>query len=608
MNNSKHERFLKITSAREKKISEMIRLMGNCSNKNNYAYTQAEAEEIFDKIEANIREARLKFGLPANKREEFKAEFEENYTWAEGFMRSVNKYENKIAVIYPDKNIKISYGELNRISDIYADFIKGKTQRVMYSMRNIPEFIFIYIACHKTGVTGCPVDIRLAPGETAMIIDDVKPDIFIYEYRGDTELALKMAKHKPKQLLVVGYPKDKKLLPGHIRFEEIAQMPECPKQEISCSIYDETTYFYTSGTTGRQKCSPVTCINEVMSAQSIMMYMSLGHNDITLNITPWHHRGGLHCMGPGSVLFAGGTVIAMPDFNGEKCLDIIEKYRVTVLSGMPPRFRVLSIAQKKHCRNLASLKYMVTMGGMLTASECAEYYRTITKNIYNIYGTTETFFNTVLTPDDIPFMSGASGIPCSEDDVRIVRLYDRKKAQPDDIIEKGSKELGEIIIKSVSKCAGTYRGESVSANKAYYKGFLYTGDIGTWDSDGCITVKGRRDDMIICEGEKIYPAAVEEVLGSHPKVRDCVVTSVSDELRGESITAYVVKEENESLTIKELDEFCKDSLLIANHHRPQYYRFKKVIPKGASGKKLRYKIKKMAASDLKKGMLHKVYD
>ena len=84
---------------------------------------------------------------------------------------------------------------------------------------------------------------------------------------------------------------------------------------------------------------------------------------------------------------------------------------------------------------------------------------------------------------------------------------------------------------------------------------MYTNDLGTWDENHFITIAGRKDDMIISQGENIYPTQIEEVLNSHPKVADSIVTAVPDKAHGEIVTAYVVKAD-ESLTVDELEEFC----------------------------------------------------
>ena len=129
--------------------------------------------------------------------------------------------------------------------------------------------------------------------------------------------------------------------------------------------------------------------------------------------------------------------------------------------------------------------------------------------------------------------------------------------------------------------------------------------MATWDKNHFVTIVGRKDDMIISSGENIYPTQVEEVLNMNPKVKDCIVTAVPDRVRGQLVTAYVIKGD-ESLTVEELDAFCKESPFIANFKRPRYYRFVEEIPLNATGKKLHYRIKQTAAQDLEEGLLTKI--
>lgn len=131
---------------------------------------------------------------------------------------------------------------------------------------------------------------------------------------------------------------------------------------------------------------------------------------------------------------------------------------------------------------------------------------------------------------------------------------------------------------------------------------MYTGDIGTWDSKQYITIAGRKDDMIICKGENIYPARIEEVINCNEKVSECIITGVPDKTRGESIAAYVIKAD-ENLTVDELHDYCSSSPNLSKYQIPKYYRFVNELPRTATGKKQHYIIKKQAKQDLADGLL-----
>lgn len=213
-------------------------------------------------------------------------------------------------------------------------------------------------------------------------------------------------------------------------------------------------------------------------------------------------------------------------------------------------------------------------------------------------------FQNVLTPDDLPEMAGYTGVSNTDDEVRVVKIYDGKKAEPEDLVATNELEEGEVIIKCPAKSCYCYANNPETTSEKFYKGWLYTGDVAIWNEDLYIKVVGRKDDMIISKGENIYPARVEEAINCHPKVADCIVTGVPDKARGEAVVAYVVPEDK-SLTVAELMSYCSKSKSIAKHQIPRYYRFVDSLPMTATGKKQNYIMKRQAKDDLLQGLLSK---
>ena len=539
----------------------------------------------------------------------FKDVFERYYTWLEGYMRNVRRFADKPAIIDPDTERSWTYRELdqacNRLSHaLHADGT-GHGSVVMLMLGNCPEFAFSYIAAQKNGAVCCPVNFRISAGELAYCIDDSRPAVLLYgaEFRDCVLQALTLAAHRPARLVVVDGPGTQ----GSISYEEYtAGQPTTPfEPDFEYSTFDETSRLYTSGTTGRPKAVPMTSINEVLSAHDVMIHFPMSYRDVTVNTTPWFHRGGLHCAGPCPAFYAGASIVILRKFDAATTLRYVSDYGITFIVGVPTVLEALADEQERKGLDLTSLHGIVTMGSPLEREACIRYQRILTPNIFNGYGTTETFWNTFLRPFDLPSNAGTAGASCVDDDVRVVKIFEDRRAEPDELAATDGSEVGEVIICSPAKSPYLYSNNPDQTEEKYHKGFLYTHDLATWDKNQFITIVGRMDDMIISSGENIYPTEIETVLNKHDKVKDCMVTSVPDKVRGQIVTAYIVRSDD-SLTCEEMDEYCKRSPEVANFKRPRYYRFVSQIPFNATGKKLHVKMKEIALEDLKNGLLCRV--
>ncbi len=539
----------------------------------------------------------------------FKDVFERYYTWLEGYMRNVRRFADKPAMIDPDTERSWTYRELdqacNQLSHaLHADGT-GHGSVVMLMLGNCPEFAFSYIAAQKNGAVCCPVNFRISAGELAYCIDDSRPSVLMYgaEFRDCVLQALALAAHRPARLVVVDGPGTEE----SVSYEEYtAGQATTPfEPDFEYSTFDETSRLYTSGTTGRPKAVPMTSINEVLSAHDVMIHFPMSYRDVTVNTTPWFHRGGLHCAGPCPAFYAGASIVILRKFDAATTLRYVSDYGITFIVGVPTVLEALADEQERKGLDLTSLHGIVTMGSPLEREACIRYQRVLTPNIFNGYGTTETFWNTFLRPFDLPANAGTAGASCVDDDVRVVKIFEDRRAEPDELAATDGSEVGEVIICSPAKSPYLYSNNPDQTEEKYHKGFLYTHDLATWDKNQFITIVGRMDDMIISSGENIYPTEIESVLNKHDKVKDCMVTSVPDKIRGQIVTAYIVRSDD-SLTCEEMDEYCKQSPEVANFKRPRYYRFVSQIPFNATGKKLHVKMKEIALEDLKNGLLYRV--
>ena len=529
----------------------------------------------------------------------FRETFESRFTYLNGFLRNVSRFGSRPALFDPRSGRRWTYRELNAEANRLAHALRasgvGKNDVVMFALLNSPEFVFCYLAAHKIGAIACPVNYRQGAGEIALVIDDSLPRAFLYdaEFGGLSSGALKLCSHRPRVMAVVGKEDGFEPPAGHLAYEDyVSGQPETdPPIDFAPHIYDETTRLYTSGTTSRPKGVPINNINEVLSAHDVMMHFPLGPLDRTMNMTPWFHRGGIHSGGPCPTLYAGGEVVVLRDFSPRRCLEYAEKYQISFLIGVPTILSMLARVQERIHADLSFLKGIVTMGAPFERTACEKYRQLLTPHIFNGYGTTETFWNTFLRPFDLPERSGSAGRSCTDDEVRLVAVHqDESRAEPEELVPQDGKTSGEIIISSPAKSAFCYHNNEELTKAKFYKGWLYTGDVGVWDEDGFVTVSGRKDDMIVSAGENIYPTQIEEVLNAHPKVAESAVIGIPDKLRGEAVAAYVVPLDS-SLTVAELKEYCARHPLLSSYKWPRKYCLVEELPHTATGKLMRYKLR-----------------
>lgn len=538
----------------------------------------------------------------------FKNNFESSFTWIEGFMRNVRRYGDQTALSCPPGGLKYSYRELNAEVNRLACALQDKGVRngdvVMYMLHNSVQFVLCYIAPQKLGAVNCPVNYYLSAGELALNIEDSRPKVFVYEsnFADTVEAALRLSSFRPEVILATGGATPE----GHTDFNDFLNQGSDrePVPDEPLNIYDECTRLYTSGTTSRPKGVPLYSINEVLSAHDVIMHFPMTHGDKTMNMTPWFHRGGLHSGGPCPTLYVGGEVVVMREFNAGLTLQYTQDYGINFLIGVPAVLNLLCRVQEQSGADLSSLKGIVTMGAPLDKESCIRFMQVLTPKIFNGYGTTETFWNTFLRPADLPEHAGSCGRACTDDDVRVVKVYPDRVAEPDETVKQDNAEIGEVIIASPAKSGMHYMGNDELTGQRFHDGFFYTGDLAVWDKDSYVTIVTRKDDMIVSSGENIYPAQVENVLMEHPDVAEACVVGLPDKLRDQVTVAYVVPKDS-SLTVKDLARFVNNHQMLAAYKRPKFYRICDSLPHTPTGKLQRAVVREQALQDFAMGLLHR---
>ena len=548
----------------------------------------------------------------------FRRVFESHFTHLAGVLRNSHRYASRPALHDPATARRWTYSELWADAGRLASGLDRAGVRrgdaVVFSLFNCPEFVLVWLAAQRLGAIATPINFRLSPGEVAHIIDDSRPRTFVYDVAqaGVAADALKRARHAPELVAMVAGPEagGGSSAPGagrgngHLSFDELIASGDpsaVPGLPAEITGYDETTRLYTSGTTGMPKGVSLSGVVDALSAHDVIMHFPLSPDDRTLNMTPWFHRGGLYSGGPNPVLYCGAEAVALRSFDAATVLDWVAEHRLTFLIGAPTNLALLTAEQTARPRDLSALNGIVTMGAPLDREACLRYQRILTPRIFNGYGTTEAFWNTFLRPEDLPDHAGSAGRACTDDDVAVVRLYEDRQADPSDHAAKDGSEVGEVAVRSV-KAGYAYLNNAEEQVARFRDGWLYIGDLATWDEEEYVTIVGRKDDMIISGGENIHPVQVEAALNEHALVADSAVVGLPDDRWGEVVVAYVVASDP-ALDAAACDAHCRSHPMLAAFKRPRAYRFVDELPLTATGKKLHYRLRDQVARDAADGLL-----
>ncbi|MGN7942813.1 o-succinylbenzoate--CoA ligase [Metabacillus sp. 22489] len=430
-----------------------------------------------------------------------------------------------------------------------------ENQHIAILMRNSVEMIETIHAVIALGAVAVMLNVRLSEQELAWQIDDVEAEYIICN------------REFQKNVKVYKTIVCEDLFIHHV--EEI--LPSL--SQVSFYHDKVATIMYTSGTTGNPKGVMQTYGNHWSSAISSALNLGLQVNDRWLLSVPLFHISGLSIL-MRSVIYGIGVVLH-ERFDAAKMNQAIMRDGVTIVSVVTTMLKQM-IEQLEKERYPESFRCMLVGGGPVPEKyllECQE------KGIpvYQSYGMTETASQVVtLTPEDSLVKIGSAGKPLFLNQIKIMK--NGQECQPN--------EEGEIFVKGPTITKGYWKKEEAT-DKAIKNGWLQTGDQGYVDEDGFLYVLDRRSDLIISGGENVYPAQIESVLLTHPNISDAGVIGVNDEKWGQSPHAFVVLKE--SVEIDEIRAFCQEKL--AAYKVPKYYTIVDELPRNASNKLLRRKLK-----------------
>ena len=335
---------------------------------------------------------------------------------------------------------------------------------------------------------------------------------------------------------------------------------------------------YTGGTTGTPKGVMLSHRNVVVNAMQGRLWCSdfQEGKEVFLGAVPFFHCYGLSTC-QNLAVATGSQIVLLPRFHAEEAVKLIHQHRVTIVSGVPVMFAMITDCPKVGRYDLHSIRVCLCGASPLPTEVQERFERLSGVKISEGYGLTEAGPTTHCNPIQGDHPQGSMGLPFPDTDARIV---DEETGMRD--IPTG--EAGELIIRGPQVMQGYWR-KTEDTQAVLRDGWLYTGDIVTRDEHGFFFFLDRKKDVIKPWGETVYPREVEEILYQHPAVREAVVVGAPDHHYGEAVKAFVVQKEGCAVTERELIDHCRRSL--ARFKLPVATEFPARWPRTTNGKMLR---------------------
>ncbi|TQJ39416.1 long-chain acyl-CoA synthetase [Arthrobacter sp. SLBN-112] len=492
---------------------------------------------------------------------------------------SAKRTPNSIALVVGED--QVSYADLWDQTRAYAGALRargiGPGDAVAVLIPNVPDFARVYYAILSLGAIVVPVHALLKAREIEYVLQDSGARLLVCAAPLLTEGAAGAAANGTDVLTVMA-PDDG----GFPRLEAEAAAAEPIRTYEPCRPSDTATILYTSGTTGKPKGALGTHFALVEQTSVLLTsVMDFRPGDVLFGGLPLFHTFGQTVV-LNTGLRAGATIVLMPRFTGEDALRLLARHNVNIFLGVPTMYVALLEAAKTVPDRPTVLRYGISGGASLPLAVMDRFRDVFGVEIHEGYGLTETSpvasFNHVGTAP----RPGTIGVPIWGVDIEIARP---ETVEAIELLPNG--ELGELVIRGHLLMKG-YLNRPEATAEAVVDGWFRTGDLGTKDDDGYLTIVDRKKDMIIRNGYNVYPREVEEVLLTHPAVVSAAVYGIPDEVHGQEIAAAIVLDAGATVSETELVDFASNQL--AAYKYPRVVRILSELPLGPSGKILKRKL------------------
>ena len=514
---------------------------------------------------------------------------------------------DETAAAYPDhvaiefENRAITYGALRDLADRAAAGLQrlgvGPGIHVGLYLPNTPHYIVLFFAILKAGgtvVNYSPLDAanvirhKIADSETDIIVTLDLASLYplMDEMLRSTRLRCLVvgnlaemtggeAPAAPDRIADIAWDE------ARLRFQDLVAGDATPGAPAAIDVDTAIAVLqYTGGTTGLPKGAVLTHGN--LSAAASQAVMNTGGSDglrpgqeVFLCVLPLFHIYALTFNLLMAVRLAAKSVLKLR-FDPERTIAEIADKRVTVFFGVPTMFTALNACASLDQADFGSLRFCNSGGAPLPA-DVGERFRNVTGTpVQEGWGMTEMCGVGTITPRGAIGPPGACGIPLCGVDIRFLDVND-----PQRYVAYG--ERGEICVAGPNVLGAYWKKPDASAESMTADGYFRTGDVGSMDDNGYLTIADRIKDMLLCSGFNVYPRAIEEAIYRHPSVAEVIVIGVPDPYRGQHPKAFIkLRDGAAPFTLDELRLFLKDAL--GKHEMVHAMEIRNALPKTPVGK------------------------
>lgn len=453
----------------------------------------------------------------------------------------------------------------------------GTGDRVAILAYNRVEWMEIYAALAKAGLVAVPINFRLVGPEIGYIVGDAEARAIIVQDELLDRVEGMRADLSPDLDTFVHFGGEK-TPPGYRSYEALIAGSSASEPVGAVRPADTSTIMYTSGTTGKPKGAIRSHESSALLALVTALDYGFARDDTGLLVMPLCHANSYWFATTLTYRGACTVVYDRAHFDPEDCLRTLSAERITFTSLVPTHYITmlgLPDALRGTYRADTVSKLLISSAPARKETKLAIMEQFRNSQLLEAYGSTEAGWVTLLRPEEQLSKLGSIGrelTGCGR-----IRLLDD---QGDEVADD---EIGEVYSRTPYAFCGYWRLPEKTA-EAFRGPYCSVGDMAWRDGEGYYHLADRKSNMIISGGENVYPSEVENLLGSHPKVKDIAVIGVSDDLWGEAVRAVVVLHDGQTATEGELIEWCRPR--IAGYKRPRSIAFirEEAMPRTATGK------------------------